>query len=408
LLIESIPDGLAIASLGLLAWLGGYLAINLRLIGVAASSLRRWATPTSNASVHEYQVIRILAIYLVGFVARIGSLAMGQFGYITADLQAAITTSSALGSVLGRVQSLTGVATIVLAYVTFRQPTKQTRVLLAAVLVIEIPFGLLSGMRSQVIFLFVAVALIYWIVRARVPWRAVVAILVSVSILTPFSETYRAEVRDGSRTAVTSTEAAVLVPDILIETLRTTSIGDVLSSPSDFVTQRMRFIDEVSIVAQRTPSEIPFLTVSDTITESLSVFVPRVLWPSKPVYTIGLEYARDYWNQPSSVVSSKSPSFAGDAFLRGGWVSLVIVMGLVGALMSTLNRSLSTRRHPAAAPLFVLVWLELVNLEGSLVLLAAGTAQALLVGAAALRWCSTRPTPPQSRQSHPVGAGTNK
>jgi hypothetical protein len=411
--VESIPVGLAIATIGLLAWTGGYCLFKLRIVQAAISSLRRWSTRGS-ANLVDYRVARLLAVYAVGLVARLALLSLGRYSYITADLEAAITQTSPITAVLGHVEFLTTVSLFLLAYVNYRDGSTTSRGLLLVVLLIELPFGLLSGMRSFILLRLLGIAVIYVLVRRRVPLSGVLILVGGVALLSPFTDAYRAEVRDGGGTSVDAAGAASLLPELLGATVTDLAPADVALAPWNFVLSRLRLVEEVAMVSQKTPSQIPYIGPSDTLFDASTVLVPRAVWPGKPVYTVGLQYARDFWDQPTSVVSSRSPGYPGEAFYRGGWIGVFVLMGLLGGTMAAVNAALGPRLHPGAIPMFVVAWSELLNLEGSLILLGAGLTQSLLITAVAMRWSSVRGPMPTERSRvlgarsdgrHPRGVG---
>lgn len=405
---ESLPLGLAAATVGLLAWAAGYVFLKIRLIRTLVSPVRRWSTPgvvTPGRS--DYSLVRIFVVYGVGIAARLTLLLLGRYSYITTDLQGAITQSSPLAAALSQLEFFTSVGLLLLAYTYFRTPTTAARTVLIGAVVLEIPFGLLSGMRSFLLLRLIGVFVTYVLVRRRVPPIALIALLCVLALLSPFTEAYRDEVRGATGTTVGPTAAAQLIPTLLSSTVREFSPGDLLSGPADFVTGRLRFVDELAIVSQRTPSEFSYIPASDTVIETTTALIPRAVWAGKPVYVSGLQYARDFWRQPVSIISSRSPTYPGDAYYRGGWIALVVLMALLGGVMAAINSSLSPQLYTPAIPMFVIAWTGMINIEGSLSLLGAGLVQSLLVTAVAMRWASRARRSP-GRRSLLVVASTDR
>jgi hypothetical protein len=387
--VDSIPIALGLAATGLLAWTAGYLFLRLRLLQLALDTLRGWSLKRGNHASTRYSFKRISAIFCAGLAARLALLGIGRYSYITEDLQGSITESSPLASVLGLVALLAPIALIIAAFATLCEPNRRRWILVIVILCVEVMFGLLSGYRSAVLLRFLSVAILYVLARGRIPLVAVVLTVLAVGFLSPFTSAYRDEVRTIEGTQVTATEAIALVPRIAQSTAADLSFRSLVTAPSDFLTQRLRFIDEVAIVVQKTPNEIPYVSVSDSILEAGSVLIPRIVWKDKPVFNTGLDYARTYWNQPEFIVSSQSPSIVGEGYLRGGLIAMVLILGLLGGATAALNRALSPRRYLAAAPLFVVAWIQLTNFEGSLILIVAGLTQGLLAMAAVMRWTNT-------------------
>lgn len=390
---ESVPPGLALAAAGLLAWTTGYCFLNLRLLHAALAWLRRWSTNGRERQPSlVYSLKRIMCVYAIGLGARFVLLALGQYSYITSDLQSAITHSSPFTSLVSHVESLTAVALLLLAYLCFHGQSSASKRWLVLVLMIEVPFGLLGGMRSFILLRLIGVAVTYFLVRRRVPVAATLAFFAVLALISPFTDAYRSEVREGGSTTVDAAGAAELIPSLLVTTFRAVSAEDLVLAPKIFVTERLRFVDEVAMVHQEVPSRIAQIPPETTILEASTVLIPRAAWPGKPVYTIGLQYARDFWNQPPSVISARSPTLPGEAFYRGGWPGVLIFMALVGAAMRAVNAALSPKLYAGTVPLFLSAWTEFVDIEVSLVLLAAGLAQSLLITAVTMRW-TTRSLP---------------
>ena len=288
----SLPSGLAIAAVGLLLWTAGYAVLHLRLVRTAIAALRQWSTSgVVGQGRAEYSVSRIVTVYAVGLAARFALLALGRYSYITLDLQGAISQSSPINAALGQLEFLSTVGLLLLAYICFQTGTTSAKWLLFAAVLLEIPFGLLSGMKSYILLRLLGVAITYVLVRRRVPVFASIGLLGVFAVLVPFTEAYRSEVRDVGGTTVGAADAVELIPALLGSTLSELSLGDVLSGPSDFVTKRLRFVDEVAIVRQRAPSEIAYVPATDTVLEASTVLIPRALWADKPLYTTGLQHA---------------------------------------------------------------------------------------------------------------------
>lgn len=73
-----------------------------------------------------------------------------------------------------------------------------------------------------------------------------------------------------------------------------------------------------------------------TLENAYAAFIPRFLWPDKPIMTtIGSDFnmmAR------GSEASSSSPTLAGEAYWNFGWMGVLIVMGPAGILFAALSR----------------------------------------------------------------------
>lgn len=384
--LESVSDALVVAAVGLFAWCSGFILLRLRVLEIGVTALRKWACREADGVERAFNSHRVLIVYALGLAGRLSQLALGRFGYITQDLDAAISQGSAIGSLASRIEVLAPIGLLLIAYVAFERQTTRSRTLLALVLLIEVGFGLLSGLRSEVLFSVVGVGLIFFVVRGRIPARWVLGALVAVAVLTPFNDAYREAVRSAAGTELTGSEAASLIPGLMIDVVQSTGAADLATGPVDFVSGRLRLIDEVAIVVQRTEEDVPFASPTSSFAVSATVFVPRVIWADKPVYTVGLDYAREFWRQPVSVVSARSPGYLGEAYLHGGLAAVVLLMLGLGGLTATVGRSLAVGAQRKVAPLLVASWIAFTDLEGSLVLFVPSLLLVMFATAASIRF----------------------
>lgn len=398
---EAIVPAFIVVMVGVSAWLVGYLgggrfgiATLSRLRDQALPARTRWSLPGASA---------VVTVYLLGAAGRFIALAQGSFGYISRDVVAATTTSSPLLSLVGKLEALAAVGALMATFLVARSPSLRHRLLLWGIVASELLFGLLSGMRSEVVLLFVSIGAVMWQLRGRPSLRSVAALAAVVVVLVPFMAAYRETVRDGNRTEVTTSEAVGLIPSLLVTTLVDVSPSDAIATPTDFVLDRFRGIDGVAIVRQRTPSEIPYVSIEQTFAEPILGLIPRVVWHNKPVYTTGLDYAREYLGQSRVVVSASTPTQIGDLYRRGGVVAVAVGMALVGALCRVLARVLRPRRDPRVVLLAVPILLALANMDSDFLILPLAVIQTALLTGVACRVVFRATSAPPARHLSGLG-----
>ena len=119
----------------------------------------------------------------------------------------------------------------------------------------------------------------------------------------------------------------------------------VLSSSSTYLMQRIREIDNVAIIMQRTPQQIGFRSPLQLIESPLEGFVPRILWPNKPLNLTGYEFGQEYFDLPSSIITFTPETFAGGLYLYGGWLPMLAGMFLLGCAVRLLDDQLDVRAN---------------------------------------------------------------
>jgi hypothetical protein len=127
--------------------------------------------------------------------------------------------------------------------------------------------------------------------------------------------------------------------------------------------QRIREIDSVAIIVQRTPQQISFRSPLQLIEGPLAGIVPRLLWPGKPLNLTGYEFSREYFGEPSTVYTSTSDTFVGGLYLYGGWLPMLAGMFLLGCVVRLLDDQLDVRANRHGIFLVLLLFPQLVTSE---------------------------------------------
>lgn len=374
---HQIAPAFVVVMVGISSWLGGYLLG--KYPGV------RWLTRLRDRSIPQQTsgalptIASVLIIYFLGILGRAITIAQGRFWYISQDVVASVSSSTPLLSIVGRLEMMATVGLLLAAYRLARQPKAANRILLWSILGIEVSFGLLSGMRSEVLLVLVSVGALMWQLRGRPSVRFLLTLTLVIMVLVPFVSAYRDFVRQGNRTEVTTTEAAAAIPPLMASAIGDLTIVDAFVTPMEFVLDRFRGIDGVAVVRLRTPSEVPFVPVEQTVAEPILGLIPRFVWHDKPVYTTGLQFARDYLGQNEAVISASTPTQIGDLYRRGGVWSVGVGMALVGLLCRMFARVLTSRADPCAVVLAIPILLALANMESDFLILPLALIQTVII-----------------------------
>jgi hypothetical protein len=110
---------------------------------------------------------------------------------------------------------------------------------------------------------------------------------------------------------------------------------------SDLMVVRQSEIAQTpALIMYKTPDMIPYLSWQDLAVAPLT-FIPRVVWPSKPVYGDTLMVlTTKYFNRPS-LRSASAATIAGNAYMYGGWPVVVIAMFSLGIVTALAYRYLA-------------------------------------------------------------------
>jgi len=213
-----------------------------------------------------------------------------------------------------------------------------------------------------------------WYTRRRVPWTFLaVLLLLLVFVVFPFYNAYRwSDPRMGER-------------DRLEVTYRTIHAWDsemyMRHSLRTFV-RRMALINSVAVVIRDVDRWVPYAMGSTVFTPTLVSFIPRVLWPDKPVITLGLDFGRTFRVTNSLTKDTHiAPTIPGELYWNFGLPGIVLGMALLGYIVRALYRRFGEGlgHDPVRCAIHILILVELAHLGGSLAATFVSVLRTLIV-----------------------------
>ena len=328
-------------------WSGGAAALGRALARSAV--LGRWLRPGLSLRVG---VALLLALVAGGI--RLVAIRLGLYGYAaSAELRELAEAYSQYLSIAGELGKVILVAVSLAAF----QGTA-SRWPLIVLLATETGFGILSGFKSAVILPALIVGVCAYSVRGRVPLLVAPALALGLfgayAIIQPFRAARFREL-DFDGTSVSS----------IVETFEASRDpvydpndpdGPVVSTTASLfarlsdvgpAARGIEFAERWQVLPEGSPN---FLV--DIFLSPLYSFVPRVLWPSKPVNDVGLWYTQVVMGEATTSSTAMYPvtylNFA------GGLVAVVLGFFVVGVIQSVIFHGFVA--HGGAA-LFVIVCL---------------------------------------------------
>ncbi len=360
----SVPEvlrALWLVAAAIMAWTVGYLigpgVPAQRFAGKAARALsQRFGGQVRSAAAPWI-------LYCIGVAASLdNSASSGTFGYV-GNASSAVTVASSYGGILG---TLGLCAPLGLAAAAMRVSIERRRhawITLVILFSTEVAFGAITGFKGTFIVAVLAVAIPFSVSRRRLPKiPLILGALAFLLIVIPFTGAYRSVVRQGSVT-LTPGQALSAAPKILQQTVTDNNAASVLSSSFTYLMQRIREIDDVAIIIQRTPGQIAFRSPLQLIEAPVEGIVPRALWPGKPLNLTGYEFSQEYFDLPSTVITSTPDTFIGGLYLCGGWLPTLTGMFLLGCGIRLLDDQFDVTMNRHGIFLVVLLFPQLVTSE---------------------------------------------
>jgi len=359
--VPNVLRALWLVAVGLAAWAAGYLigpgmpAQRFAARAVGALS-RRFGGQVRGASAPWI-------LYCIGIAANLGNTATsGNFGYV-GNLSSAVTTVSSYGGVLGTVSLCAPLGVAAAAMRVFIEHRRHAWITLVILFSAEVAFGAIAGVKGNFIIAVLAVAIPFSVSRRRLPKiPLILSALVFLLVVIPFTGAYRSVVRQGS-VVLTPSQAVSAAPKIFQQTVTDNNAASVLSSSFTYLMGRIREIDDVAIIVQRTPGQIGFRSPLQLIGAPVAGIVPRVLWPGKPLNLTGDEFSQEYFDLPSTMHTSTPDTFIGGLYLYGGWLPMLAGMLLFGCGIRLLDDQLDVQANRHGIFLVVLLFPQLVTSE---------------------------------------------
>jgi hypothetical protein len=150
-------------------------------------------------------------------------------------------------------------------------------------------------------------------------------------------------------------------------------------------------VDNLALVQQKTPATIAYRPWSELLTGPLVALVPRAVWPNKPTISTGNEFARIYYELPTTIYSSNAVTIPGDLYRHGGLVPLGVGMSVLGLLLGFFDRALTPSTDPRQLVIYVPLFLYLIKFERDVTVYLVALAQLLLVSLV-VAWLVFAPT----------------
>ncbi len=381
---ESVVRACVVVGVCFAAFVLGYVATHaLAPVRGPSRAVRRVLLQVPHSATDTSGGLRLAGI---GLAATAWQIAFGQFGY----LQSVIPGSSSTAQIAALLSLFTYFGLAVLYMSHLRQPRQGSGAAVVVVAATALASAFFSGTKEETALVGVALVFAHGAVRQRLPLRLLLVALVAfIAVVNPFNEAYRQEVR-GSSGNLNPPAAAAAGLGVAADTASSISPDTVLNSGSQLL-GRVREIDNVAIIMQRSPDTIPFRSVSELAVAPLAGVVPRLLWPSKPVYDISAQFSREYYSLPSSIRSSSAITPIGDLYRHGGLPVAVIGMLLLGVLLRIVDDTDDINESVGLLFLVLAAFPTVVKWETDIVTLLLSLPTILIAPALAVRLIQRAP-----------------
>jgi hypothetical protein len=377
---EELVRALSYVILGTIAfWLGCELGRRRGRDGISpVRGAQGLAWEPRKASV----LIMVVALCAVSFGTKLVLLQNELFSYV-GSMEKYYEHLASM-QVLNFISQLGTLALIIATIERYRErPDPFWRILFVAVFSMEVFWGLISGMKSFALQNFLVVALVSSFVKQRLNLRWLVILFFALVLLYPVSNAYRSLVREGD-VEVTSFEKAAQAAQMACS-----KVGEDLSTAGDFwregLNSTLGRLDLLTSVAQvLTLGPRASMVKGDVHWWMLPVypFVPRFLWPSKPILDEGGRFTvalRGGYGDAATAGTSTAVTYPGDLYLQFGLLGIPIGMSILGLVVQWFTNRMSDPVEPGHLFVYAAVFLIGFPLEVDVFSLWAGLIKLLAI-----------------------------
>lgn len=310
------------------------------------------------ARIHDATIGRIDQIHLNVFVCiavLIGStcvylfsMSIGVIGYADSDTAGTYASTSSFSQYLIYVADAGYIVLLLSYYVKLTDPNKKSASAIFYVsLTVRIVLALLNGMRSELFFIVLCLAITHYIVRRAIPkWVALIPLIVIFSY--GIYDSYRALLREdgGSRAELilaAASSSRLELGETVVTVLSRLNLTESLSAILQYANSHVLGSDDPSFLL-------------DLVLLPITTFVPRALIPWKSMSTYGLWVTREVYGAPATVMSSAYVTIEGFFYLAGGILLVFFGFLILGMLLNFVGGLLNnTKNNPVAASVFMML-----------------------------------------------------
>ncbi len=356
---EELVRALSYVILGMMAfWIGCELARRKKGDRISPGPGTQSIVPESRKA---GVLLLFAALFAVAFITKLYLLKNQLYAYV--GFLDKYYENLASMQVLNSVSQLGTLALIIVTIERYRERHDPFwRILFVAALSSEVFWGLISGMKGSVLQNFIVVALVSSFVKRRLNLRWLVFPFFALVLLYPFSNAYRSLVREGG-VEVTSFEGAARTGQMAFSNVEEgeSTAGDLWREGLDHTLQRLELLTSVAQVLSLGPRASMVKGDVRWWMLPLYPFVPRFLWPSKPILDEGQRFSIAL---ETGATTSTAVTYPADLYLQFGLLGIPVGMFVLGVVVQWLTNRMSGPMEPRDLFVYAAVFLSGFPLEG--------------------------------------------
>jgi hypothetical protein len=299
--------------------------------------------------------------YAIGFFAKVYMLKSHLYAYVgSLDSYYSNLASAQVASFLGQFAEF---ALIIITIERFwAPPDRRMNFYFWSIFASECAWGLISGMKGQLLQNFLLVAVVISFVRARIAKRWLFGFVIGLVLVYPFFDEYRFLTRGPSHIEIVSASEALRAQKLaLLEAAdRTSGLSGWVEAGVQSTVTRLDLLASLGAILSL-GSETSELQGRERLWMiPFYPFVPRFIWTSKPILDKGLRFSQvlGYGSETSTAIT-----YPGDLYVRMGVPGIAIGMFLLGVAAQRLTNMVKHSFGKRELFLYAAIFLPCTDIE---------------------------------------------
>lgn len=313
---DVVTRGLFAALVGYAMLLAGFTLPFGRMASKAVPLMRR-----------EWSVETALGVALVTLLLGWAVIIAGQLGVIPERAGSGVLGTVASGAAFG-------IGLIALCYQRYR--SRAALILLALSIPPTMFFMFFTGSKLLFLMPLMMLTIVHIVVTRELKLWWIAAGLAAMVLFYPIANAYRSFAWGGG----ISTLEAIAKPAATLKVIQNvTSMpkGEYLSAGLLTTAARLDGLGIVSVIVRDAGTRVPYQNGKSLTYIPLS-YVPRLLWPGKPIFDNGQWVTSNFGHGPW-IRSSTGATWVGELYYNFGWTGIIVGMTLLGVWFRFLQES---------------------------------------------------------------------